>query len=153
METIDDLESNTKNFANTTEPTSANNSNLTPTTEIQPTQEEDTNKRQLTTTQIEELGKVELSALECAKNFTELSTRLRENLKIVTDNSGKHMEIYKLSVDNLQEQVNESLVSMHTLITKCQELNQDFKKIHEMHAEIRSIRKDVDTLYALLNQS
>jgi hypothetical protein len=107
--------------------------------------------RPLTVSQLEELGRVEQSAIECARNFTEISARLRANLKDVTANSEKYMDAYKLATENLQEQVNESLVAMHTLITKCQELNVDFKRIHEMAAEIKAIRRDVDTLYALIN--
>jgi hypothetical protein len=105
-----------------------------------------------TASQLEELGRVELSAHECAKNFTDISARLRANLLVVSSNSEKYMDAYKLATENLQEQVNESLVAMHTLITKCQELNVDFKRIHEMAAEVKAIRKDVDTLYALIGE-
>lgn len=109
--------------------------------------------RQLTPTQLEELGNIEKSVFECARSFTEMSKNLRESLHAVSGNSGKYTDTYKLATENLQEQVNESVVSMHSLITKCLELNQDFKKIQEMHTEIKNIRRDVDVLYNLVSKS
>lgn len=115
---------------------------------VQP--EKQSRQFQPTAHQLEELGRVELSAAECARNFTEISARLRANLQAVSANSEKYMDAYKLTTENMQEQVNESLVAMHTLITKCQELNVDFRRIHEMAGEIKAIRKDVDVLYGLI---
>ncbi len=57
-----------------------------------------------------------------------------------------------MSTDNLQKQVNQSVLVMHGLVTKSQQLNNDFKRVQELHAQIREIRETLDLFLPLVNK-
>jgi hypothetical protein len=69
---------------------------------------------------------------------------LRESLHYVSHNSVEHMQCYKVATDRLHEQVQASVLVMHGLIVKCQQLDNDFKKIQELQKQIREIRQLLD---------
>jgi hypothetical protein len=56
--------------------------------------------------------------------FTEISQ--------VTGISVQYMEAYKQAIDNVGDAVSTSVIDMNTLITKCQELNEDLKPVETL---------------------
>lgn len=90
------------------------------------------------------LHNIEQNALECSQNFSILMTNLRESLHYVSHNSVEHMQCYKTATDRLTEQVEASVLVMHGLIVKCQQLDTDFKKIQELQKQIKELRQMID---------
>lgn len=98
------------------------------------------------------LQNIEQSALECSQNFSLLMTNLRESLHFVSHNSVEYMQLYKTATDRMSEQVQQSVLVMHGLIVKCQQLDNDFKKIQELQKQIREIRQMIDVFEAQVNK-
>eukprot|EP01120_Amphizonella_sp_Union-15-10_P009626 TRINITY_DN368_c0_g1_i2.p1 TRINITY_DN368_c0_g1~~TRINITY_DN368_c0_g1_i2.p1 ORF type:complete len:155 (-),score=28.35 TRINITY_DN368_c0_g1_i2:58-522(-) len=100
----------------------------------------------------EVLNAIEQNAKLCASNLTSLMTNLRTSLQEVSSISVQYMKVYKVTVDNLADAVSQSVVSMHDLITKGQELNTDLKKVESLHKKIKDIKKMLDTLENMITR-
>lgn len=98
------------------------------------------------------LQNIEQSALECSQNFSVLMKNLRESLHYVSHNSVEYMQCYKTATDRLNEQVQASVLVMHGLIVKCQQLDNDFKKIQELQKQIREIKQMLDIFEEHINK-
>ena len=96
---------------------------------------------------------LEENALECSKNLMVLMSNLHEGLHSVSSSSVQYLQTYKLGTDNLAEQVNQTVLAMHSLITKCSRLNSELKKVEELHKEIKDIRRSLDLCTAALNKA
>jgi len=90
------------------------------------------------------LQNIEKNAQTCAKSVEYLTQTLKSSLNTITNLSVQYMETYQLSINNVCDAANTSVIDTTNLISKLQELNQDLKQIEPLHIEIKSIKKNLD---------
>jgi len=101
----------------------------------------------------EVLDHLERSATEYSRNLSTLLETLHNGLHDISSNSVQHLQVHKMATDNLAEQVDQTVLAMHTLVTKCIHLNKELKKVEELHKEIKELRRAVDTCSIALNKA
>jgi len=98
------------------------------------------------------LGSLETNARNCAKNVTTLMHSLQNSLQVITELSVQHMNVYRKSLNNLNEAVGTSIIDLNELITKAQELNEDLRSVDELAVQIRDIKRTLETFENGINR-
>lgn len=82
------------------------------------------------------LDTLEKNAMLCARNLDNMLSTLQNNMKDVTSLSVQYVESYKISVNNVGDEINKSVIAMNNLITKCQELNEDMRPVEQLFSQM-----------------
>lgn len=99
------------------------------------------------------LQTIEESARHNAKSLSAIIQHLQSKLQTLSSLTVQYMKLHKKSVDNLNEEIYNSIVSVQILISKCQQLNIELKKVEPLYKEIKIARKYLDLLDKQVNKA
>eukprot|EP00742_Colponemidia_sp_Colp-10_P014486 GILJ01016460.1.p1 GENE.GILJ01016460.1~~GILJ01016460.1.p1 ORF type:complete len:213 (+),score=32.23 GILJ01016460.1:25-639(+) len=101
----------------------------------------------------ETLDGVATNATAIAHDVTELFDVLRQNLSFVATTSSSHLQIYQQLAQTWKDTAERSVESMDIFIWKCQQLEEQLQKTDSLHADIKTLRKNVDKLDKITSRS
>lgn len=99
------------------------------------------------------LQTIEDSARHNANSLSAIVQHLQSKLQSLSSLSVQYMKLHKKSVDNLNEEIYNSIVSIQILISKCQQLNIELKKVEPLYRDIKIARKYLDQLEKQVNKA
>ncbi|KAM9855446.1 BLOC-1-related complex subunit 6 [Aulostomus maculatus] len=86
---------------------------------------------------------------EVAHSVEMMMRSLNGTIQNMTALSVGYIQTYRDSVDSLGESVDMSIKGMYTLMARCEELDRSMQPIHGLAAQIRDIKRTLDTLEAI----
>ncbi|XP_028850389.1 BLOC-1-related complex subunit 6 [Denticeps clupeoides] len=86
---------------------------------------------------------------DVAQSVESMMRSLNGTIQNMTALSVGYIQTYRDSVDSLGESVDMSIKGMYTLMARCEELDRSMQPIHNLAAQIRDIKRTLDTLEAL----
>ncbi|XP_030589589.1 BLOC-1-related complex subunit 6 [Archocentrus centrarchus] len=86
---------------------------------------------------------------EVAHSVEMMMRSLNGTIQNMTALSVGYIQTYRDSVDSLGESVDMSIKGMYTLMARCEELDRSMQPIHNLAAQIRDIKRTLDTLEAI----
>ncbi|KAI4383436.1 hypothetical protein MLD38_009272 [Melastoma candidum] len=101
---------------------------------------------------IRALEVVEKDSVAIAESFTSLFDSLRLALAEVTSCSDEHTQCFSNAAGQLQESVLEAATKGNRYINSCLRLNEEMKGMENLAAQIKFLRKNVDSLDSAVNK-
>ncbi|XP_050230493.1 uncharacterized protein LOC126679495 [Mercurialis annua] len=95
---------------------------------------------------------VERDSAAIAESFTGLFASLRLALSEVTCNSVDHMQCFGEATGRLQESVLDAATKGNRYINSCLRLNEEMKGVDTLAAQLKILRRNVDTLDTAANR-
>ncbi|XP_002509808.2 uncharacterized protein LOC8287383 isoform X1 [Ricinus communis] len=95
---------------------------------------------------------VERDSVAIAESFTALFASLRLALSEVTNTSLDHMQCFGDAAGRLQESVLDAATKGNRYINSCLRLNEEMKGIDTLAAQLKILRRNVDTLDTTVNK-
>ncbi|XP_031422827.1 LOW QUALITY PROTEIN: BLOC-1 related complex subunit 6 [Clupea harengus] len=86
---------------------------------------------------------------DVAQNVELMMHSLNGTIQNMTALSVGYIQTYRDSVDSLGESVDMSIKGMYTLMARCEELDRSMQPIHMLAAQIRDIKRTLDSLEAI----
>lgn len=96
------------------------------------------------------LACLEANVREYTQSLRTLLQKLKTSLHETTALSVQYMKVYKTTVDNVNDAVNQNAIVMHQLITKTQQLNEDLKQLQFLAQQIKNVKKDLSAFEKLV---
>jgi hypothetical protein len=81
---------------------------------------------------------------QSALNLTALAGHLRAQLQHMSSLSVQYMKLHKMSVDNVGTEIHDSVIALHSLIMKAQQLNKDLHQTEQLKRDIAETKKALD---------
>eukprot|EP01122_Echinamoeba_exundans_P006354 TRINITY_DN1762_c0_g1_i1.p1 TRINITY_DN1762_c0_g1~~TRINITY_DN1762_c0_g1_i1.p1 ORF type:complete len:179 (-),score=27.15 TRINITY_DN1762_c0_g1_i1:378-914(-) len=94
------------------------------------------------------LNSLETNAKQSALNLTALVGHLRTQLQHLSSLSVQYMKLHKMSVENSDAEIEESIASLRALIVKTETLNDGLKAVKPLHDNIKQCRRLLEQLDA-----
>ncbi|KAI4385288.1 hypothetical protein MLD38_003333 [Melastoma candidum] len=101
---------------------------------------------------VKALEVVEKDSMAMAESFTSLFDSLRLALAEVTSCSDEHMQCFSDAAGRLQESVLDAATKGNRYIHSCLRLNEEMKGMENLAAQIKFLRKNVDSLDSAVNK-
>ncbi|KAK7358614.1 hypothetical protein VNO77_00549 [Canavalia gladiata] len=95
---------------------------------------------------------VERDSFAIAQSFTSLFASLRLALSESSSTSLHHMQCFTDATGRLQESVLDAATKGNRYINSCLRLNEEMKNIDDLAAQLKILRKHVDTLDSAVNK-
>lgn len=90
------------------------------------------------------LDQLDMTSEESAHHVVVLTRHLRSQLQTLSALSVQFLKLHKISMENVNEAINDATIDIQNLISKARTLNEELKKSYGLAADIKETRKLLD---------